>query len=146
MKKDDRIDRTEKTLSWEPKVTKKNGPLYKAICEQLKSDIQSSALPPGTKLPPQRDLARFLGVNVSTVSRALRISEEEGLLLSTVGSGASQSGRIGRCGSPDPGAHRFTVGQADPLAAFRICPVSAKDEHDLVKGLKIIRKTISDFQ
>ena len=75
------------TLSWEPKVTKKNGPLYKAICEQLKSDIQSGALPPGTKLPPQRDLARFLGVNVSTVSRALRISEEEGLLLSTVGSG-----------------------------------------------------------
>ena len=103
MKKDDRIDRTEKTLSWEPKVTKKNGPLYKAICEQLKSDIQSGALPPGTKLPPQRDLARLLGVNVSTVSRALRISEEEGLLLSTVGSGASQSGRIGRCGSPDPG-------------------------------------------
>ena len=73
------------SLSWEPTVTKKNGPLYKAICEQLKSDIQS-------------------------------------------------------------GAHRFTVGQADPPAAFRICPVSAKDEHDLVKGLKIIRKTISEFQ
>lgn len=70
-----------------PSVSKKDGPLYKAIAAQLKSDIQKGALPPGTKLPPQRDLAAFLGVNVSTVSRAFRINEEEGLLLSTVGSG-----------------------------------------------------------
>ena len=52
----------------------------------------------------------------------------------------------GEAGVQIQGAHRFTVGQADPPAAFRICPVSAKDEHDLVKGLKIIRKTISEFQ
>ena len=43
------------------------------------------------------------------------------------------------------GAHRFTVGQADPPAAFRICPVSAKDENDLSKGLSIMRKTLEKF-
>ena len=74
-------------MTWVPSVSKKNGPLYKEICRQLRSDIESGALPPGTKLPPQRDLAAKLGINISTVSRAFRICEEEGLLTSTVGSG-----------------------------------------------------------
>ena len=35
------------TLSWEPKVTKKNGPLYKAICEQLKATYRAELSRPG---------------------------------------------------------------------------------------------------
>ena len=58
------------------------------IARQLESDIRNGDLLPGTKLPPQRGLADYLDVNVSTVSRAFGICSRKGLLGGTVGSGA----------------------------------------------------------
>lgn len=52
----------------------------------MESDIQSGVLRPGTKLPPQRELADFLDVNVSTVSKAFKLCTLKGLLSATVGS------------------------------------------------------------
>ncbi|MCC0685824.1 PLP-dependent aminotransferase family protein [Clostridioides sp. ZZV15-6383] len=74
-------------MSWKPKRPSKGQILYKAIAEQLEQDINNGFLLPGTKLPPQRELADFLDVNVSTISRAFKICEKKGLISGVTGSG-----------------------------------------------------------
>lgn len=74
-------------MSWRPDLMGSKGPKYRALAELLEQDIKSGALKAGTKLPPQRELADFLNINLSTVSRAFKICEERGLLSASVGSG-----------------------------------------------------------
>lgn len=74
-------------MSWKPTLPQGKKPLYIALAEQLEEDIRSGVLRPGTKLPPQRELADFLDINVSTVTRAFKRCANQGLLSSTIGSG-----------------------------------------------------------
>lgn len=74
-------------MSWKPKLEKTNKPLYLSIADLLENDIVDGILLPGTKLPPQRELADFLDINVSTISRAFKVCEKKGLLSGAVGSG-----------------------------------------------------------
>ena len=74
-------------MSWKPDFSQATGPLYKIIAEKLEEDVRTGFLTPGTKLPPQRELADFLDINVSTVSKACKVCELKGLLSATVGSG-----------------------------------------------------------
>lgn len=74
-------------MSWRPILKKGTEPLYISLATQLENDIACGILRPGTKLPPQRELADFLDINVSTVSRAFKICSQKGLLSSTIGSG-----------------------------------------------------------
>lgn len=74
-------------MSWKPTIQHNKKPLYLTLAEQLEQDIHSGILRPGTKLPPQRELADFLDINVSTVTRAFKICSNKGLLSSAIGSG-----------------------------------------------------------
>ncbi|MBU4440513.1 MAG: PLP-dependent aminotransferase family protein [Firmicutes bacterium] len=74
-------------MSWKPTLNHSIKPLYLALARQLEQDIKKGNLLPGTKLPPQRELADFLDINVSTVSKACKVCELKGLLSATVGSG-----------------------------------------------------------
>lgn len=74
-------------MSWKPDIVEATRPLYRAIAEKLETDIKKGLLTPGTKLPPQRELADFLDINVSTVSRAFKLCEQQGLICATVGNG-----------------------------------------------------------
>lgn len=74
-------------MSWKPQLTDSKKPLYLALAEELERDIGAGRLKPGTKLPPQRELADFLDINVSTVTRAFKLCANKGLLSSAVGSG-----------------------------------------------------------
>lgn len=49
--------------------------------------IETGALPPGTQLPPEPDLASELGVSRATLREALRLIEDEGLVTRTRGAG-----------------------------------------------------------
>jgi GntR family transcriptional regulator len=62
-------------------------PLHGAIAEQLAVAIATGALPPGTRLPPERELAESLGVSRMTVRQALGDLEHAGLLRRVVGRG-----------------------------------------------------------
>lgn len=72
---------------WNPTINKDGKPLYIALADALESDIKSGILKPGEKLPPQRELADRIGVNLSTVTRAFRVCELKGLISGTVGRG-----------------------------------------------------------
>ena len=74
-------------MNWKPSIDRTRKPIYKTLAQQLQQDIVSGILLPGTKLPPQRELADFLDLNVSTVSKAFKMCELKGLLSATVGSG-----------------------------------------------------------
>ncbi len=76
-------------MSWKPVLDKDSRCLYRTLAEQLESDIAAGVLRPGTRLPPQRELADFLDINLSTVSKAFRLCAQKGLLSATVGSGTN---------------------------------------------------------
>lgn len=62
-------------------------PLYKQIAGLLAEKINSRLLPPGSKLPPERELAALLQVSRTTAINAYRLLEEQGLIITKVGSG-----------------------------------------------------------
>lgn len=72
---------------WCSSIKTGDKPLYIALADALESDIHSGILKPGEKLPPQRELADRLGVNLSTVTRAFRVCALNGLIFGVVGSG-----------------------------------------------------------
>nr|WP_014651507.1 PLP-dependent aminotransferase family protein [Paenibacillus mucilaginosus] len=74
-------------MSWKPSIDKTQKPIYQALAGQLQQDILNGVLVPGTKLPPQRELADYLDLNLSTISKAFKVCELKGLLSATVGSG-----------------------------------------------------------
>ncbi len=74
-------------MSWKPAINRIDKPIYKVLARYLEEDIVEGILLPGTKLPPQRDLADYLDLNVSTISKAFKVCEMKGLLSASVGSG-----------------------------------------------------------
>ncbi len=82
-------------MSWKPDLSSATGPLYKALAGMLETDIKNGTLMPGTKLPPQRELADYLDINLSTVSRAFKLCEQSGLISAAVGNGTYISSDAG---------------------------------------------------
>lgn len=69
-------------------LNRRTGPKYRAIADSLAGQIAEGSLPPGTRLPPHRELAWKLGVTVGTVSRAYAEMTRRGLLNGEVGRGS----------------------------------------------------------
>jgi DNA-binding transcriptional MocR family regulator len=55
---------------YQPDISARSGPKYRAIAQAIGEDIAAGKLTPGSQLPTHRDLAWRLGVTVGTVSRA----------------------------------------------------------------------------
>jgi len=55
-------------------------PLHEQVAAAIRRAIADGQVGPGDRLPPARDLAAVLGVNASTVFRALRALRDEGVL------------------------------------------------------------------
>jgi len=72
---------------WSPALDPAAEPKYQALVDALDRDIDAGILPPGTRLPTQRQLATRLGVAIGTVSRAYALAEQRGLLSGEVGRG-----------------------------------------------------------
>ncbi len=81
-------------MSWKPDLSQTTGPKYIALAKLLEEDVASGKLKAGTKLPPQRELADFLDVNLSTISRAFKLCEQKGLICASVGNGTFVSADV----------------------------------------------------
>lgn len=55
---------------WLPRLAARGGPRFLQIAEALQAAVAGGALKPGDRLPPQRQLAAQLGVDLTTVTRA----------------------------------------------------------------------------
>lgn len=56
-----------------------NRPIWIQLAEQLRRRIIAGIYPPGSRLPPVRELAAEAGVNPNTMQRALAQLEQDGL-------------------------------------------------------------------
>lgn len=74
-------------MSRKPDISKKTGPKYITLVKLLEDDIKNGILKAGTKLPPQRELADFPDLNVSTISKVYKLCEQKGLISASVGNG-----------------------------------------------------------
>ena len=74
-------------MSWKPDISSMKPPLYKSLASAMEDDILNGILKPGDKLPPQRELADFLDINLSTITRAFKICELKGLISGHIGRG-----------------------------------------------------------
>ena len=63
-------------------------PLYRQLVDEIKTLIAKGELARGTSLPPVRQVASDLGVNLNTVAFAYRRLQKEGLIRIRHGSGA----------------------------------------------------------
>lgn len=63
-------------------------PIYKQVTDEIKALIARGELTEGTALPPVRQLAADLGVNLNTIATAYRELQTEGLLSIRHGAGA----------------------------------------------------------
>ena len=75
------------TSFWAPVINKTAGPVYLAIADALQVDIRAGRLKAGTRLPPQRALAKALGIDFTTVTRAYAEARKRGLVEGRVGQG-----------------------------------------------------------
>src|SRR5262245_38578284 len=73
---------------WQPTLPRGAGPLYRAVAGAMARAIGDGVLSAGSRLPPQRDLARSLGVTVMTITRAYGEAARRGLIEATVGRGS----------------------------------------------------------
>lgn len=65
---------------------------YIEVSSSIESEIRSGVYPPGSRLPPQRQLAAELGINVSTVSRAYKELQSRGLVIGSKRRGSLVTG------------------------------------------------------
>lgn len=73
--------------SWMPENVSPRGPVYIAIADALAHDVQVGLLEAGQRLPTHRDLARRMGLNVVTITRAYAEAKRRGLVEGEVGRG-----------------------------------------------------------
>src|SRR5690349_982781 len=64
-----------------------DGPLYRLLAARVGRLADTGALPPGTRLPPERELAAALSVSRNTVAMAYRLLRDDGMAESRQGSG-----------------------------------------------------------
>ena len=67
-------------MGWSPSLAPGRGSLYLAIADALEADVAAGRLAPGEKLPTQRELARRLGIDLTTVTRAFAEAARRGLI------------------------------------------------------------------
>lgn len=74
-------------LSWKPDKSKLYKPYYKSLAADLEYQILTGILRPGTKLPPQREIADYLELNYSSITRVYTICQKKGLIYGIIGKG-----------------------------------------------------------
>lgn len=87
-------------------------PVYRQLADHVAQLVETGELSAGDRLPPQREIARQAGVNVTTVTRAFATLQERGLVESR------------------PGRGSIIVSAAD-RAAFKSAPLEAEGYLDL---------------
>ena len=76
-------------------------PIYSQVADGIKELIARGKLAEGTPLPPVRQVAADLGVNLNTIAAAYRALQDDGLIVIKHGSGAVVASRTTTERSPD---------------------------------------------
>jgi len=102
-------------------------PVYRQISQFFRAQILQDALPEGFRLPPERALARTLGVNRTTIMNAYADLKADGLVTGRVGDGT----RVAAAGRESPPRAR----DVQPLRWSDFARVSFRASDEEVKRL-----------
>jgi DNA-binding transcriptional MocR family regulator len=72
---------------WAAAIAKETRPVYAAIADAIAVAVRDGRLAPGDRLPPQRSLARALGLDLTTITRAYGEAASRRLVEARVGQG-----------------------------------------------------------
>lgn len=75
-------------MKWLPALRDDADTVSGRLLAALRRDIGQGRLPPGTKLPPHRELAHQLGIGIGTVTAVYGEAARQGLVTATVGRGS----------------------------------------------------------
>ncbi len=89
-----------RSIPWMRPLSAAGGPLYMQIAQLVEDATVAGGLKPGDRLPPQRQLAQALGVDLTTVSRAYAQVRQRGLLDAVTGRGSFIAARSEYAGPP----------------------------------------------
>ena len=120
-------DFTLHPLSWQPDPASLSRPRYLSLASCLAHEITSGALPPGTCLPPQRELADWLDINFTTVTRAYDICRERGLVYGVTGRGTFVAPLPGRMNCENSSVVDLSAVQGFPELSSRYLMETARD-------------------
>lgn len=83
--------------AWLPDIAGAAGPKYKAVTAAISAAVARGELRHGDRLPPQRDLALKLGIDLTTVTKAYDLARQRGLIVARgrAGSFISEDVRTG---------------------------------------------------
>lgn len=89
------------TDSWLPDLAAASGAKYQAIAAALGAAIENGVLRQGDRIPPQREVANRLGVDLTTVTKAYDAARQQGLIEARGRAGSFVL--PGKTPLPDPG-------------------------------------------
>jgi DNA-binding transcriptional MocR family regulator len=98
-----------------PPRGQRSGPIYSAIADAIGREIEAGRLKPGSRLPTQRELARQLGVTLTTVTRAYAEAQRRGWLSGEVGRGTFVRPSALEIDAPEQGVLDLAVNALMPL-------------------------------
>jgi len=115
-------------------------PIYQQVADGIRALIARGELKQGAALPPVRQLAADLGVNLNTIAVAYRELQSEGLLTVKHGSGAVVASRTTTDHSDDDLRRSLRSALTQlvlaGLSKGRILSIVTDELHALTKGAK----------
>lgn len=83
------------SAAWLKRADQLTGPAYKRLAQALEAAIAEGELQAGDQIPAQREVARRVGVDFTTVTRSYALARERGLIEGATGRGTFVRGQIG---------------------------------------------------
>jgi DNA-binding transcriptional MocR family regulator len=124
-------------MDWSPTLADREGPLYQRIVDALSTDIASGRLRRGQQLPTHRALAKALGIDLTTVTRAYAEARQRGLTEARVGRGTFV------CESMSPARHAAAAQpQFDLSMNLPPQPLAADLEGRITRGIAAIQREV----
>ncbi|HEY0543776.1 MAG TPA: GntR family transcriptional regulator [Pyrinomonadaceae bacterium] len=115
-------------------------PIYQQVVDEIKALIARGVLREGAALPPVRQVAADLGVNLNTIATAYRELQSEGLIVIRHGAGAVVSSRTSSEKTDEelrrPLRAALTQLALAGLARAEIMSIVAEELRGLLKGAR----------
>ncbi|SFI23168.1 PLP-dependent aminotransferase family protein [Bradyrhizobium sp. Gha] len=121
-------------MDWTPTISELSGPRYQRIVEAMEADIAAGRLVRGQQLPTQRALAKALGIDLTTVTRAYTEARRRGIMEARVGQGSFVSETSVRRAVDLP--HPVAIDLSMNVPPH---PLEARLDERIVTGLEAIR-------
>ena len=121
-------------MDWVPTISELSGPRYHRIVEAMEADIAAGRLVRGQQLPTQRALAKALGIDLTTVTRAYTEARRRGILEARVGQGSFVSETSARRAVDLP--HPVAIDLSMNVPPH---PLEAQLDERIIAGLEAIR-------